>query len=101
MALRYTGCGVGYNARAPYMTYSRRQFGKLALLAVGKINSTVNGVRVGVQTYSFRNVLKQPGDPVDGIIKAMTQVGLGECEIFEPELQPPALSANAPWAVTA
>jgi sugar phosphate isomerase/epimerase len=87
--------------------YSRRHFGKLALaglpssLAAGKINSTVSGVRIGVQTYSFRNVLRQPGDPVDGIIKAMTQVGLGECEIFEPELQPPALSDNAPWAVTA
>ena len=65
------------------MTLSRRHFGTLALaglpsvLAAGKINSTVNGVRIGVQTYSFRNVLKQPGDPVHGIIKAMTTLGLG------------------------
>ena len=48
--------------------YSRRHFGKLALaglplaLTAGKINSTVNGVRIGVQTYSFRNVLRQPGE---------------------------------------
>ena len=88
------------------MTYSRRHFGKIALagvpfsLALGKINSTVEGVRIGVETYSFRDLLKQAGDPIEGIIKAMTEIGLGECEIFEPEVEPPSLSVDAPWAVT-
>ncbi|MBI3666742.1 MAG: sugar phosphate isomerase/epimerase [Acidobacteria bacterium] len=88
------------------MVYSRRRFGKIALAGVpfslgfGQINSTVEGVRIGVQTYGFRNLLREPGDPIDGIIQAMTEIGLGECEIFEPEVEPPSFSADAPWAVT-
>ena len=41
--------------------FSRRDFGKMALAswplasALAKINSTVDGVRLGVQTYSFRD----------------------------------------------
>ncbi len=78
--------------------YSRRDFGKVAFAglsisaALAKINSTVNGVRLGVQTYSFREF---PHDNiVDAIIKAMAGVGLGECEIYSPHLEPP--SAVAP-----
>jgi sugar phosphate isomerase/epimerase len=72
--------------------YSRRDFGKAAFAglamstALAKISSTVNGVRLGVQTYSFREF---PHDGiVDAIIKAMVGVGLGECEIYSPQLEP-------------
>jgi hypothetical protein len=50
--------------------YSRRDFGKLALaglplsLALARIDSKVNGVRIGVQSYSFRTL------PLDDAIKA-------------------------------
>ncbi len=54
-------------------------------------------VRLGVQTYSFRDMLSTPGDTTDKMIAAMRQLRLLECEVFEPTLQPPALSAAAPW----
>jgi sugar phosphate isomerase/epimerase len=54
------------------------------------INSTVNGVRLGVQTYSFRDLPRPAGaaDSVDVVIKAMTEAGVGECELFSPQLEP-------------
>jgi sugar phosphate isomerase/epimerase len=82
--------------------YSRRDFGKLALaglsfptiLAAAKIKSVVKGVRIGVQTYSFRELppQKTPEETFAAIIKAMTGIGLGECEIFGPQMLPPALN---------
>jgi sugar phosphate isomerase/epimerase len=73
--------------------YTRRDFGKITLAALplasafAKINSKINGVQLGVQTYSFRDF--PPEGIVDAVIKAMTDIGLGECEIsaaqFEPE----------------
>src|SRR5580698_6287749 len=72
---------------------SRRDLGKLALaaapvsLAVAqnapkKINSTIKGVQLGAQTYSFRNM------PLDGMIQGMVEVGLGDCEVFSPHIEP-------------
>ena len=70
--------------------YSRREFGKIALAALPtarllgqkKINSTIGGVLLGAQSYSFRE------KPLDGVIQAMTEVGLGECELFAPHVEP-------------
>jgi sugar phosphate isomerase/epimerase len=59
------------------------------------------GVRLGVQTYSFRDMLETPGDTTDKMIAAMQELALTECELFEPTVQPPALSAHAPWRSTA
>ena len=73
---------------------SRRGFVKLAALplallkgdakAAGRIDSRINGVRIGVQTYSFRDL---PGDPIQQIIGAMTSIGLGECELYSPQAE--------------
>jgi sugar phosphate isomerase/epimerase len=54
------------------------------------INSTVNGVHLGVQTYSFRDLPRPAGaaDSVDVVIKAMTEAGIGECELYSPQLEP-------------
>lgn len=88
------------------MKYSRRSFLELAAaswpLALGGSSvfadtGGAKGVRLGVQTYSFRDMLNTPGDTTDKMIAAMQQLGLTECEMFEPMLQPPALSADAPW----
>ena len=75
--------------------YTRREFGQLTLagLAVplfgGLVDSTVGGVRLGVQTYSFRDLPRpQDGDVVDVVIKAMTECGLSECELFAPQVEP-------------
>ena len=68
--------------------YSRREFGKFALLslpfslAVSAGSSKVNGVRIGVQSYSFRTL------SLDDAIKAMQSIGIGECELFSGHVEP-------------
>jgi sugar phosphate isomerase/epimerase len=72
---------------------TRRDFGKITLAALplssafAKINSKINGVQLGVQTYSFRDL--PPEGIVDAVIKAMTGIGLGECEVFASQFEPP------------
>jgi sugar phosphate isomerase/epimerase len=67
--------------------YTRRTFGKMALaglplsLAWGKIDSKIDGVQIGVQSYSFRDL------PLDAAIKAMANDGLGECELFAQHIE--------------
>jgi sugar phosphate isomerase/epimerase len=68
--------------------YTRREFGKLTLaglplsLALGPIDSRVDGVRIGVQSYSFRTL------PLDAAIKAMSDIGIGECELYSGHVEP-------------
>ena len=48
-------------------------------------------MRLGVQTYIFREWLGKPGDMTDKMIAAMRQLGLTECEMWEPSLMPPGV----------
>jgi len=85
--------------------YTRREFGTIALAglavvrlkadatyggyAAAAINSTFGGVHVGAQTYSFRDLPHAPGgDAIDNVIKALTDCGIGECELFAPQVEP-------------
>jgi sugar phosphate isomerase/epimerase len=76
--------------------YSRREFGRLTLAALAlprtlmaAVDSKVEGVRFGVQTYSFRDLPRpEGGDAVDVIIQSMTACGLGECELWSPQIEP-------------
>ena len=77
--------------------YTRREFGKITLaglplsLALGPINSRVEGVRIGVQSYSFRTL------PLDAAIKAMSDIGIGECELFSGHVEPrPSFGRTGP-----
>lgn len=77
--------------------YTRREFGKLTLmslplsLSLGSLaafgQGKVNGVRIGIQSYSFRTM------ELDAAIAAMKDIGIGECELFsghvEPRMGPP------------
>ncbi len=47
----------------------------------------VAGVRLGVQTYSFRELRPATGDGVDILIKAMTTCGIDECELWSPQVE--------------
>jgi sugar phosphate isomerase/epimerase len=74
--------------------YSRRDFGRIALrglsfstmMAMAMTKSVLNGVHLGLQTYSFRDFPNQGAR--DAIIKAMLQIGLTECELFAPHAMP-------------
>lgn len=60
--------------------------------------SATDEVPLGIQTYSLRELLNTPGDMVDKMIAAMTALGVKQCELFEPTIQPPELSVHAAWA---
>ena len=79
--------------------YSRRDFGKIVLAglplsaALSDINSKVGGVRLGVQSYSFRTM------PLDEALKAMVAIGIGECELFSGHVEPrPQAAPRSPEA---
>jgi sugar phosphate isomerase/epimerase len=83
---------------------TRREFGTLALatLAIPRFGAaqTVKGVRLGVQTYSFRDLPRAPGsDHVDTIVAAMKACGLTECELFAPQVEPQFAGRTEPGAV--
>ncbi len=53
------------------------------------VSAVIGGVRIGAQTYSFR-ALPRPaeGDMSDALVKAFTECGLRECELWSPQLEP-------------
>jgi sugar phosphate isomerase/epimerase len=81
--------------------FSRRDFAKIAVagvplsMALAKIDSTIDGVRLGVQSYSFRD------RPLDRAIQAMVEDGLGDCELYSPHVEPRvARDALRQWRLT-
>ena len=66
---------------------TRRTFGKLALAAAplasawAKINSKIDGVQLGCQSYSFRDI------SFNDALKAMAADGLGDCELFAQHIE--------------
>jgi hypothetical protein len=48
----------------------------------GRINSKIDGVQKGAQTYSFRD------RPLDAAIDAMREIGLGECQLSQVHTEP-------------
>ena len=85
--------------------YTRREFGKLTLvglplsLSLGSLGAfgqgKVSGVRIGIQSYSFRTM------ELEAAIAAMKDIGIGECELFsghvEPRMGPPGgMGGGAP-----
>ncbi|HMF74684.1 MAG TPA: TIM barrel protein [Bryobacteraceae bacterium] len=76
--------------------YSRRDVGKIALgcfsssvAGAAKINSTVDGVRLGTITYSYHDLPRTPGgNQVDVVIAALKDNGIGIIELFSPHVEP-------------
>ena len=81
---------------------TRREFGTLAIAGMlvrlkpdttvhaAAASSIINGVRIGAQTYSYRDLPRPAGatDSVDVVIAALLESGLTECELFSPQLEP-------------
>jgi len=82
---------------------TRREFGILAAATgLGLKGNTAfaqpatAGVRLGVQTYSFRDIPRAAdGDGVGPLLAAMTACGLKECELWAPQVEPAGLSREA------
>ncbi|HKB10192.1 MAG TPA: TIM barrel protein, partial [Vicinamibacterales bacterium] len=83
--------------------YTRREFGTLTLGAFATIrlnaaiaiDPVVNGVRLGAQTYSFRDLPRTPaGDAIEPVIKACVECGIGEVELFAPQVEPASNAAR-------
>jgi sugar phosphate isomerase/epimerase len=79
------------------MKITRRDFSKLALAVpatagfAARINSKIDGVMIGAQTYSFRD------RPLDDCIAAMKQIGLGYAELTSSHLEPKDKEALKAW----
>jgi sugar phosphate isomerase/epimerase len=71
---------------------TRREFAALALSACAwpkLLAQTVGGVRLGAQTYSFRDLPRPPGgDMTDVMIQALSACGIRECELWSPMIEP-------------
>ena len=66
------------------------------------VASPVGGVRLGVQTYSFREIARSgSADAVDVILKSMKACGLDECELWSPQIEAPRPAGAAPLERTA
>jgi sugar phosphate isomerase/epimerase len=73
--------------------YTRREFGLLALstfaLPVLARAQMIGGVKLGVQTYSLRDLPRPAaGDMVEPLIKGMSACGFTECELWAPQIEP-------------
>jgi sugar phosphate isomerase/epimerase len=73
------------------MTLTRRTFGKMAVAAFAKINSKIDGVMIGAQTYSFRD------RSLDACIAGMKEVGLGYAELWGGHVEPKDKDALKAW----
>jgi sugar phosphate isomerase/epimerase len=76
---------------------TRRDFSKLAVAAMASpalaaIDSKFNGVMIGAQTYSFRDL-----PSLDACIAAMKEIGLGYAELWDQQILPKDRSQVAAW----
>jgi sugar phosphate isomerase/epimerase len=78
---------------------SRRRFGQIALAAMpaanafGKLDSVVQGIQFGLQSYSFNGT--PAATALDLVIQSMVETGLGEVDVWSPLIEPPELSDKA------
>jgi sugar phosphate isomerase/epimerase len=72
----------------------RRQFSKgiagliPAYVALAKSPKTVEGVRIGVCTYSFRDLPRTNGDAIAPALQALKECQANICELFSPQVEP-------------
>lgn len=74
---------------------SRRKLGKLAVglsavpaLAAAKIDSQIEGIQFGLQTYVFTTAGLPQNGLLDLAVKSMVDASLGECDLYGPVVEP-------------
>src|SRR6476659_7196207 len=70
---------------------SRRDLGKAALAGIplSAAWSADAAIRLGVATYSFRDLVRTPGkDNVDDVIRTLQQLGVREIELASSNTEP-------------
>src|ERR1700733_11472632 len=77
--------------------FTRRDFARFAAAAVGvpalaAIDSKVSGVKLGAQTYSFRDL-----HSLDDCIAGMKEIGLGYAELWDNQILPKDRSQIPAW----
>lgn len=75
------------------MALSRRDFGKvisavIPAVALAKFSPNQAGVRLGVCTYSFRDLPRANGGAIGPVIGALKDCNSSICELFSPQLEP-------------
>lgn len=76
------------------MSFTRRQFGKIALNTVPasvvalRAKTSEAGVRFGVCTYSFRDLPRKNGDAIGPVIDAVHACDANLIELFSPQVEP-------------
>jgi sugar phosphate isomerase/epimerase len=75
------------------MKISRREFASLAATfvpacAMAQSETGDHRVRLGVCTYSFRELPRENGDAVKPVIQALKATHANLCELFSPQLEP-------------
>ncbi|MEQ1948130.1 MAG: TIM barrel protein [Bryobacteraceae bacterium] len=89
------------------MQISRRQFVQASLAAVpltalplraADAAKSVAGVQLGVQTYSFHDILNDGQNHADQIIQKMQACGLNSCELFAPQIEHSIFTGKLPAA---
>jgi len=91
------------------MTHTRRDFAKLlaATAAGGSVpawaaaatsapgsQSFINGVQLGVQTYSYHEIPNDGANHLDAIIRDMQATGAYACELFAQQVAPGVLTGK-------
>jgi len=72
--------------------FTRRELSRMALVALpagtlaARLDSRVKGVAIGAQSYSFRD------RSLEEAIKAMTEIGLSYCELWQGHVEPRKVS---------
>jgi len=64
--------------------------------AEAKNTSTIGGVQLGVQTYSFHDILNDGQNHTDAIIQKMLACGLYSCELFSCQIEPGTFTGQLP-----
>ena len=81
---------------------SRRQFlqGAAVSLPFAGWTSAADsaGVQLGVQTYSFHDILNDGGNHAAEIVRNMRACGLASCEVFSPQIEPGLFFGKLPPA---